>query len=461
MTRALEHRLLTWGVELEVVDKGAVAASRLATRLAAGRPTGVVIVNSRLPDMTGLMLGRQIQANPALAGAPMVLLTPVSDSNEYKSREAGFQGEVRKPVREADLYAAVAGALGKRVPKEIPLRMKERLQRCGRGYRFGAHLLVAEDNLVNQEVIRGMLINLGCEVTIAANGREAVELVKDGHFDLVFMDCQMPDMDGFDATRAIKKFLYAGESVLGLEPERVPVGASRLPIVALTANAMDGDREQCLTRGMDDYLSKPFRLDQLEDILMRWLPDKRVDADAPELPEPEPPPEPPPEPMAWEAVLGGESHASAASRLAPAGAVASAATAVAAGPEGPQASADDAEILDRAVINSILSVEQSGVPDLLKRVLESYFSETPKILEAARLSAESKDVEALRKSVHALKSSSANVGARSIAQCCRETESMSESALARFAGEFVEQVNREYEIVREALRKELPGETTL
>jgi CheY-like chemotaxis protein len=432
-----------------------VAVSRLRTRSAAGHPIAVVVVNIRLPDMTGHMLGRQVQADPALAGTRMILLAPLSQSNEAKTRETGFLDMVRKPVREADLYAAMAGVLGKRVPREIPQRMRERVERRGNGYRFRAHLLVAEDNLVNQEVIRGMLANLGCEVMIATTGREAVELVKDGHFDLVFMDCQMPEMDGFDATRAIKKFLHAGDSASGLDAVSVPVGSSRLPIVALTANAMDGDREQCLSRGMDDYLSKPFRLDQLEDILMRWLPDKRVDADAPPSPPPEPEPESAPEPLGWEAVLwdGPEPSAPPPSngrtRL------------VNAGPGSPPtadaAGAEEEELLDRTVIDSILSVQRSGVPELFKRVLESYFLETPKLVEEARVAAEGKDVDVLRKSAHALKSSSANVGARTIAQCCRETETMADPALMRFAREFVEQVSREYERVRTALQQELAG----
>jgi two-component system, sensor histidine kinase and response regulator len=454
ITRALEHRLLTWGVELEVVDTGAVAVSRLRTRAAAGHPIDVVVVNIRLPDMTGHMLGRQVQADPALVGTRMILLAPLSQSNEAKTRETGFLDMVRKPVREADLYAAMAGVLGKRVPREIPQRMRERMERRGNGYRFRAHLLVAEDNLVNQEVIRGMLANLGCEVEIATTGREAVEMVKDGHFDLVFMDCQMPEMDGFDATRAIKKFLHAGDSVSGLDAVAVPVGASRLPIVALTANAMDGDREQCLSRGMDDYLSKPFRLDQLEDILMRWLPDKRVDADAPPPPPPEPEPDPAPEPLGWDAVLrdGPDTPApppNGRTGLPDAG--------PGSPPTADTAGAGEEELLDRAVIDSILSVQRSGVPELFKRVLESYFLETPKLVEAARLAAEGKDADVLRKTAHALKSSSANVGARTIAQCCRETETMADPALIRFAREFVEQVSREYERVRNALQQELAG----
>ncbi|MBQ0799676.1 MAG: response regulator [Porticoccaceae bacterium] len=119
-------------------------------------------------------------------------------------------------------------------------------------------ILVAEDNVVNQKVAQAMFKFLGCDVTIANNGEEAVNACKDGDFDMIFMDCQMPVMDGYDASGAIRDWEQAA-------------GAVRIPIVALTANATEGDREKCLAAGMDDYLSKPFSGDQIQEKVEKWI----------------------------------------------------------------------------------------------------------------------------------------------------------------------------------------------
>ncbi|MFM8330252.1 MAG: response regulator, partial [Candidatus Methylumidiphilus sp.] len=129
-------------------------------------------------------------------------------------------------------------------------------------------ILVAEDNLINQKVAVGLLERLGCEVKVAGNGVEAVEVFVRDSFDLILMDCMMPQMDGYEATAAIRA--------------RQADGARPTPIVALTANNVAGDREKCLAAGMDDYLAKPFSLHQLQAILQRWLPPGRRDPDAPQ-----------------------------------------------------------------------------------------------------------------------------------------------------------------------------------
>ena len=129
---------------------------------------------------------------------------------------------------------------------------------------FDAHLLLAEDNPVNQEVARNMLENIGCRVEVVDNGREAVAAASRTRFDLILMDCQMPRMDGYQATESIRR---------REEAENEP--GNRLPIIALTAHAMEGDRERCLAAGMDDYLAKPFTQKQLAEVLERWLKSSR------------------------------------------------------------------------------------------------------------------------------------------------------------------------------------------
>ncbi len=451
----LTHRLTTWGVKAEAVSGAGAAMTKLQSRASVGQPVQMVLVDGHLSQDGGLAFGREMRANPDLSQTRMVLLSPLTNEQDDEAASIGFSACVRKPVREAELYSEMAGAFGKEVPSEVSERMQDRLDRQGAGLSFQANILVAEDNLVNQEVVRGMLTSLGCQVTIAHNGSEAVEQVKDGNFDLVFMDCQMPVMDGFDATRAIKRLMY-GEDAFMPGEEPVPTRA-HLPVVALTANAMDGDREQCLSRGMDDYMSKPFRLDELEQTLLRWLPDqvkeaeaKKVAAEVPDVTEPVP------ESIGWESLLNDnpltvlDPPEEPGIPSAPSAHVSGVAIDV-------PAEAEDSSPLDRVVIKSILGVQESGVPDLLQRVVASYFTETPKLLATLRESTTAGDLATIRTTAHALKSSSANVGGRALAKCCKDVEVMDDESLRNHAPTFLVEAEQEFEVVKGALRQELEG----
>lgn len=242
------------GMTLDCASSGRDALAVLRNGVATGAPHDLVILDMHMPGMDGMQLSRAIEAEPALCSVARVLLSSVGDTETPEVlRAAGIARSLTKPVRQAELRACVADMLAdsrcapRRAPVQAPVA-----QLHGR-------ILVAEDNPVNQLVIRAMLERLGLAFEVVADGREAIDAWHAEGHDLILMDCQMPGIDGFEATRRIRT-------------EEHRAGRARIPIVALTANAIVGDREACLETGMDDYLSKPYTEDALAAVLARWLP---------------------------------------------------------------------------------------------------------------------------------------------------------------------------------------------
>ena len=249
----LEHQVHAWGVRADSADNGTQAMDALRAAAARRQPYDVALVDMKMPGMSGLDLARAIQADPALSGLPLIMLTSLAAPGEATmAHRAGFSAYLNKPLRQADLRRCIARAVGTRVPAgETPAPRPEPTRP------LGGSVLLAEDNPVNREVALAMLEGLQCQVEVAGNGREAVAAWSRLHPDLVLMDCQMPEIDGFEATAEIRRLEHAT--------------GSRVPIIALTANAMEGDRERCLAAGMDDYLPKPFSRAELHEVLARWL----------------------------------------------------------------------------------------------------------------------------------------------------------------------------------------------
>jgi signal transduction histidine kinase/CheY-like chemotaxis protein len=251
----LRAHLRAWQVEVEEAPSGDEALVRLREGAAGGRPFGLVIVDYLMPHMDGITVAAHIRAEPTIAGVPVVMLASYADrSRTAEAHAAGIRRVLAKPVRRGPLLDALLAALASAPASaaEPPPPPDPPAAQPG----SGARLLVAEDNPVNQQLARAMLLRLGYQADVAGNGQEAVEAVLGLPYDLVLMDCQMPVMDGFEATRVIREREGAGRHTC---------------IVAVTANAMEGDRERCLAAGMDDYLSKPFRAGDLRRILERWI----------------------------------------------------------------------------------------------------------------------------------------------------------------------------------------------
>ena len=252
----LRAQLAAWGAQVHCAASAAEALDTLRTAAAGGSPFALALVDRHMPGVDGLQLAAAIHADPALTQTRSVLLSSTLDTDAADQHaRAGILQRVSKPLRRAELQAAVSRALGGAAPASPPA--PDSIGAPPRS-RLQGRVLLAEDNPVNQELAAAMLKNLGLQVTLACNGAEALALLDAQAFDLVLMDCQMPVMNGYEATAALRA--------------REPAGGPRLPVIALTANALEGDRDQCLAAGMDDYLAKPYTRVQLTTLLQRWLP---------------------------------------------------------------------------------------------------------------------------------------------------------------------------------------------
>ncbi len=266
----LHHQVVSWGMRNGSAENGQNALEMLKNASAVGDPYELAILDMMMPGMDGLELAHKIKADSAIAPLRLVLLTSVSqDFDTETMHRHGISAHLTKPVRQSRLFNAITDVM-----RSSPGKRSRSASGSGKSDKtkalLGAQVLIVEDNRVNQEVARCILENLGCRVEVASNGREAVEVFSKTPYDLVLMDCQMPELDGYEATQIIR------EKEKEEEKSRIEQGLNlrRTPIIALTAHAMKGDREQCLAAGMDDYLGKPFNQSQLSTILKRWLPPK-------------------------------------------------------------------------------------------------------------------------------------------------------------------------------------------
>ena len=388
----LEHHVAAGGMRCVSAVDGLDALQALKRAHAEGQPFEIAIVDMKMPRMDGLELAAAVRANPALAGIKLLLVTSLHSPDEVaRARAAGISVYLSKPVKRQELFRALATMVGE--PAAEPVRSADRNAEP----HIRAKVLLAEDNGVNQVVARNMLKALGCSFDIVPNGAEALRAVRNGDYDIVLMDCQMPVMDGYAATRAIRDH----ENGLNI--------VQHVPVVALTANALVGDAEVCMAAGMDDHLAKPYTRKQLASILMRWLPPHLVDC-------------------------RGAGEADNPSRPAPLG-------------KGSE------KLLDRAALDNIRSVDEDG--SVIAEVIQMYLDEAPMHIEGMRQALAGGDGEQLGNVAHALKSASLNVGARSLAELCRHLERQSKGSELSETGDLVAAIEAMLGRVNAALRTEL------
>lgn len=253
----LTEQLLAWEMQVLAVPSGDEALAALREAVGQGRPFEIALLDMVMPGLSGLELARLVGADAGLGDPTMLLLSSDPSVGLQAARAAGLHASLDKPVRHSELYDALVGVAGAHLVEEAtPARRS-------RGPSLGLRVLVVEDNQVNQMVATGLLENLGCDVEVASDGAEAVERLAEPHdFAAVLMDCRMPRLDGFDATRAVRAREADGE---------------RVPIIAMTASALEGERERCLAAGMDDFLTKPVNATDLERVVRRWT-GTRLDA---------------------------------------------------------------------------------------------------------------------------------------------------------------------------------------
>jgi PAS domain S-box-containing protein len=250
------YELKTWGFNTGEAGHGEAALELMRSRAGSGQPFDFAIIDWNMPGMNGEELCRQIKADPQLADTPLILLSSVRGIQPHRLQEIGLSSWLAKPARQSELLDTVMNAINH---VETDVQVAESALPETRSVR----ILLAEDNEINQEVALEILQASGFSCDIVANGKEAVDAAEENDYDLIFMDCMMPEMDGYEATRTIRR----NEKATG----------RRMPIVALTANAMKGDRELCLESGMDDYLSKPLDPDEVVAMIGKWYVDSDVE----------------------------------------------------------------------------------------------------------------------------------------------------------------------------------------
>ncbi|NND92520.1 MAG: response regulator, partial [Granulosicoccus sp.] len=259
----LFHQLSNWGLLVETVAGGELALQALRAAHDRGQGFDVLILDLHMPEMDGIQLAKAIQAEPDFRHIQAIMLTSaILQLDGMELRRLGIYKYVSKPARQSVLHDSLASLMPHENGGREPVVHSAFVQP-----KVNARVLLVEDNPVNQDVAMGMLEQLGCEVVLATDGQLAVELGEVEKYDIVLMDCQMPTMDGYEATRRIKS-----DGALN----------APTPVVALTANAMEGDREKCLSAGMDDYVSKPVRTQVLSHMIEKWVgrPMEPFDADA-------------------------------------------------------------------------------------------------------------------------------------------------------------------------------------
>jgi CheY-like chemotaxis protein len=239
----LRRQLQNWGMAVTCTDSGEQVLAMLAAEAEAGRSFELAILDMHMPLMDGLELARRIRSEHALAVPKLVMLTSTYAAGNAEERaQAGILRCVTKPLRQSELFGVVCSVIRESTGVAASSPVVASVTPTTLAPLTGGSVLLAEDNLVNLEVAKAMLLKLGVRLTSVSNGARAVALSGMQDFDVVLMDCQMPVMDGYEATALIR--------------QREAGGPRRLPIIALTANAMGGDREKCLAAGMDDYLTE-------------------------------------------------------------------------------------------------------------------------------------------------------------------------------------------------------------
>jgi PAS domain S-box-containing protein len=398
----LSYHAQAVGMRCESASDGVAGLERLRQAEREGRPFELAIVDMKMPRMDGLELATAARADPALAALRIVLVTSLHSQDELtRAREAGISAYLSKPVRRHELYRALAqAASGVAAPDTAA-------SDPGAALSLKCRVLMAEDNGVNQFVARNMLKSLGCEFDIVPNGAEALAAAQSGGYDLLLMDCQMPLMDGYEATRRIRQW--------EAQEARASGTVSRLPIVALTANALVGDADLCREAGMDDYLAKPYTRKQLGALMARWLPSHMVDGsvDAP------------------------------ASQLSP----------LLSEPQADPASVVDGA-LDPKVLAGIRDLDD-GEGAILSEVIAIFLDEAPKHLEGLRAALRQQDAPELARVAHAFKSASGNVGAVRVVKICREIEQAGRSGKLADARLLLLQIEQQVDAVQPLLRNEV------
>ncbi len=375
--RILEETVLQWGMKPTVVDSGRAALAAMEVAYNVGRPFKLVLTDCMMPEMDGFQLTERINQDPRLKTATIIMLTSAGERGDAsRCVNLGISAYLLKPIKQSELFFTVSKVLqGPPSPETQSLITRHSIRESRRRLR----ILLAEDNPVNQKVAARMLERMGHTVSIAENGTEVLGALEKQSFDLILMDIQMPEVDGFEATRSIR--------------ERERNTGEHLPIVAMTAHAMKGDKEKCLQAGMDGYIAKPINVQQLFETIESLFHDRQTAAEPPKAP-------------------------------------------VAAGDP-----LDTTKILERI----------GGDRELLRELAGLFVGDCPRMLSDIQDAVRDGNAEALQKAAHALKGSVSNFAAEAAVQVAFRLEMMGRNQDMTDAAQALNELEREIGRVREGL----------
>lgn len=393
--KILEQLTKRWGMEPTLVDGGPAVLELLAHQQGPP-PFDVALLDVDMGAVDGLELVRAIKGRADWAGVRLVLLTSLGRRGDAKAaREAGLAAYLTKPIRESHLYEGLVAVMECPLqaaptsfsPAAAPLVTRHSVAEAKA--KAGLRILLAEDNMINQKVAIRLFERLGYRVDVVANGAEAVEAVGRIPYGLVFMDCQMPEMDGFQATAEIRKR---------------EAGVRHTVIVAMTANAMQGDRDRCLVAGMDDYVSKPITKEALVAILERHAPT----------------------PMSDESYVG-------------------------------SGSSSEVRAIDPLIFNGLRELAGEDAPDFVTTLVGHFLKDTPASLEQMHRALTAGDVSELVRLAHRLKGSASHLGALRMAQLCERICAAADTKTATSRESLLIELEEEFEHVQAGLAEETSG----
>ena len=407
----LQHQTSLWEMKSDSAGSGPEGLAKLRFAQQNGQPFDLVILDMQMPKMDGLEVAQKIKADPAIADVQMIMLTSIGIRGDAQlARKSGISAYLTKPVRQVELYSSLLQLIDNK-EKNMPPQLVTRHSIAEDRRQLDLHVLVAEDNETNQEVAVFMLQKFGCRVNCVSNGKEAFDAMIKKPYDLIFMDCQMPVMDGYQATAAIRSM----EEKEGQE--------NHIPIIALTANVLEGDREKCLSAGMDDYIGKPFKPDEILKTIEHWSQGR------------------PPTFTKDESIKERKGEVAYSEQLQD------------------KRPGKDEEVrsssIDRSVLKSLRDLQMEGTPDILERIIPAYLNSSEPLIVQLREALATNDLEVLQNIAHSLKSSSANVGAIKLSQISKELERSCRNNTLENAPDLVSAIESEFIRVKDALNKEI------